>query len=282
MTMTVGGSLGITFPDANTVSTASMSSLYYPFVTNYADITTIKNGVHFSGTNGLILRQQQSSQLNQSYVTYTSGNTINLTISASTNNYNVRLAAIAAGWVGGTTPVNIYILIRGGVIVGSSSTGSYAFDTGSPFPTGSLIVLTNIGLIVGAGGAGGARLNTGQPGGTAIRAQTPIIINNGGIISGGGGGGGGGGIFGNGGGGGQGQVGGAGGSGYSVSGASGTIYSPGAASGDAGTGGTLGSDGVDGTYAGGAGGAALIGASFVNGGAGIDKRSGGTIFGEQT
>lgn len=106
------------------------------------------------------------------------------TISSYRANYDIRAAAVAAGW-NQITPLVANITINSGVVVGSTSTGSYAFDTGATFPDGTLLSLTIAGHIEGMGGASDAN------GGPALRAQYPISINNGaGTIGGGGGGGG--------------------------------------------------------------------------------------------
>jgi hypothetical protein len=82
--------------------------------------------------------------------------------------------------------------------VGASSTGNYAFSTGSGFPAQTTLKLTNNGAIVGAGGAGGSgcangycSTSVGGNGGPALYAQYPITIVNNNAIGGGGGGGGG-------------------------------------------------------------------------------------------
>lgn len=130
--------------------------------------------------------------------------TFNQTISSNTANYNLRNAAIAAGW-NGSTPLVANVTVNGGVYVYSTSTGAWAFDTGS-IPAGSSISLTNNGIIEGAGGTGGGGavvpngvLNSfggagvGGAGGPALRAQFSMTIANNGTVAGGGGGGGGGG-----------------------------------------------------------------------------------------
>jgi hypothetical protein len=133
----------------------------------------------------------------------------NGTISANTTNYDIRAAAISAGW-DGVTPLTATITINSGVFVGSTSTSGFSIDSNSSgsFPVGTTISIVNNGTIVGCGGDGGAGGNatstapstqgvtagsTGGTGGTAIRARCPISITNNGIISAGGGGGGGGG-----------------------------------------------------------------------------------------
>lgn len=130
----------------------------------------------------------------------------NQTISASTTNYNLKAAAITAGW-NQTTKLVATITINAGVYVYSTSTGSYAFDTGSTFPAGTTLALVNNGVILGKGGQGGAGGNyvTGAGGaavgaggvgaGPAFIARQTISVTNNGTIAGGGGGGGGGGSY---------------------------------------------------------------------------------------
>ncbi|KVP75359.1 putative Ig domain-containing protein [Burkholderia ubonensis] len=114
----------------------------------------------------------------------------NPTIASSTTNYNLRTAAVAAGW-DGVHPLRASVTINAGVYVGSSYTATHAFTTGSGFPTGSTLKLTNYGSIVGKGGDGGNYSSGGSNGGPALYAQVPIAIANYGTIAGGGGGGGG-------------------------------------------------------------------------------------------
>lgn len=118
------------------------------------------------------------------------------TIAANTNNYNLRAAAVAAGWPTGI-PLQATVTINSGVVVGSASTGTVAFDTGVTFPVGTILSLINNGTIAGAGGNGGysapnTNATNGAPGGPAVTAQQAISITNNGTIGGGGGGGGGG------------------------------------------------------------------------------------------
>lgn len=125
----------------------------------------------------------------------------NPTISSNTTNYNIRTAAIAAGW-NQNLALKASVTIAPGVIVGSTSTSTAAFDTGNSYPPGSLLALS-IGsgaYIVGAGGVGGAGAPAGGnapgyaggAGGPAIIAAYPLSIANSGVVAGGGGGGGGG------------------------------------------------------------------------------------------
>lgn len=193
-----------------------------------------------------------------------------LTIAANTQNYNIRSAAIAAGW-DEVKPANVTVVINAGVYVGASSTANFGITTGS-FPAGSVITIVNNGYIVGCGGAGGqggsiySSPGPGGSGGSAISMNYPVTIQNNGSIFGGGGGGGG--AEDGGGGGGAGYSGGAGGGGGYVGGA-GSTAGPGAGGGDiwgggggAGGGGTWGAAGDDGDFywggaAGGAGGSAI-------------------------
>lgn len=121
----------------------------------------------------------------------------NATIASNTQNYNIKSAAIAAGW-NQVLPLIATITINSGVVVGSSSVGTYALQTGSTFPSGSSLTIVNNGTIVGMGGNGGGAVGSGNgpPGtaaGPALLVQQAITIYNNNIIGGGGGGGGGGG-----------------------------------------------------------------------------------------
>jgi hypothetical protein len=130
--------------------------------------------------------------------------TFNQTIAANTTNYNLKSAAIAAGW-NQTAPLDATVTINSGVYVYSTSTGAYAFQTGVTFPAGTILRLINNGTILGAGGAGGNGRSiasgyvatggtNGGAGGPGLLAQQAITITNNGSISGGGGGGGGSGV----------------------------------------------------------------------------------------
>lgn len=208
------------------------------------------------------------------------------TISADTLNYNLRDAAVAAGW-NQTDPLNAVVTINSGVYVGSNTTSGYGFDTGVNFPAGTTLAIVNNGFIVGCGGNGGySKHNVGESagsaGGPAFRAQVAITVTNNGTIGGGGGGGGGGGrsvfastiLGGGGGGGGRGYIGGAGGAGDSSEFGSGTAGSKGAA----GTGAGLGRDNTDagaGGNGGDLGGAGYSGATGINYDAGNSITAGG-------
>lgn len=126
------------------------------------------------------------------------------TIAADTVYYNIRNALIGAGW-NGTSKGSVDLIVNGGVVVSSASTGAYAMDTGGPWPGPSTINLYNYGYIVGMGGNGGPGGNGASPGnggsqdgtwggagGPGLLVQRAITLINGGQIAGGGGGGGGG------------------------------------------------------------------------------------------
>ena len=110
-----------------------------------------------------------------------------LTVSGNTTNYNVRSAAISAGWPG-STDTAVTVSINPGVTISSPSTGSSAFNVGSPWPASSTILITNNGTIIGAGGPGGSGGNTtpggaspgspGSAGGPAFVTSRPITLNN--------------------------------------------------------------------------------------------------------
>jgi hypothetical protein len=130
-------------------------------------------------------------------------------ISASTNNLNLWDYLLANGLATAGTPGSWTVTILSNVVIGSTSTGLPALDTGN-FPAGSVLKIINNGTVVGAGGKGGDGgdpegmwATAGGPGGVALRAQVPVTITNDYRIWGGGGGGGGGfGTYGGGGGGG--------------------------------------------------------------------------------
>lgn len=152
------------------------------------------------------------------------------TISSDTTSYNLRTAALAAGW-SGNSKINATININSGVTVsGTGNTTSSAFIINN-LPELSVVNINNNGIVVGAGGtagynrqggyfqeagntdgpgyggdvpnnpygdSGGYPAQNGTSGGvgyTAIYCDTNIILNiyNYGTVTGGGGGAGGGG-----------------------------------------------------------------------------------------
>lgn len=202
---------------------------------------------------------------------------INLTISADTQNYDVKTSA-GGTYVAGFTTINL--TINSGIYVGSSSTGSYAM-TVTGFTSGDTINIINNGFIIGAGGNGGnggtgsgqSGRTAGSNGGNALYLNYPTKITNNGTIAGGGGGGaggdggqtygsclGGGSSFtGPAGGGGAGYTAGSAGSG-SPSGSGGT-RTAGGAGGSSNAGGNPGVKGVDQSVSGGAAGFYIVGVS---------------------
>ena len=116
-----------------------------------------------------------------------------LTISANTYNYNIKSAAVAAGW-NGTDVIVVAVTINAGVKVGSTTTATPAMRTDTGWPTGCVVVIINNGTIEGKGGAGGTTFHQGSAGGHAVRADIATQIINNGTIAGGGGGGGSGGM----------------------------------------------------------------------------------------
>lgn len=227
--------------------------------------------------------------------------TFNQTISSNTTNYNLKSAAIAAGW-DQVKKLKATITINAGVVVYSTSTGTYAFDTGATFPSGTSLSVINNGTILGKGGGGGsspdypASGGAGGSAGPALRVQYALSMTNNNRIAGGGGGGGGGGPSAGGcdpwpGGGGGGGIGnGAAGSGGnpgsagSLTGTGGGGAGVGApSSGGGGPGGSYGSSGsgggssyIRGGGSGGAAGGAIVGVSLVT------FVATGTINGSQT
>lgn len=130
---------------------------------------------------------------------------IALTLSGNTNNYNI-FSNKGGTYVAGKS--NITLTVNSGVTVGSTSTGTYALDTGTGWATGDTITIVNNGTVVGKGGNGGngatarydsisyngtqeAAATAGGAGGHAFRAQFATTITNNGTFAGGGGGGGG-------------------------------------------------------------------------------------------
>lgn len=111
----------------------------------------------------------------------------NFTVSANTQNLNVRSSALAAGW-NGTSKVNC--TIGSGIYIWSDSTSLAGLDTGGSFPGG--LVIINNGFIMGKGGNGADNGAAPTVGGPAINLTTACTINNtnsAAYIGGGGGGG---------------------------------------------------------------------------------------------
>lgn len=201
------------------------------------------------------------------------------TISSDVTNWVLYSQALAAGW-DGVVPLDAEVTVGSGIVLSANSTSQYGFDTGSGFPVGTSLKLIMPGYVCGMGGAGGATNTAGSNGGPALRAQHAISIDAlGGVTAGGGGGGGG--SFACGGGGGRtGRINSDGGGG-GLAGVAGTFSSGGAGGNSGGAGGTTGpggagdlskggggggwgaSGGTAGSYAGGTGGAAVVGNSYI-------------------
>lgn len=198
--------------------------------------------------------------------------TASATISSDTANYTLNTAK-ASGYSAGKTDMTL--TINAGVVVYSSSTGSYALTVDTSWASGDTVTIVNNGVILGRGGNGGnggywTSTTNGYPGsggGPALNVQRATSINNVNRIAGGGGGGGGGSA-------GSYSVGksgvttGGGGGGGGIGGSSGGSGGPAAESGAAGSGGTLttaGSGGGGGTNAGAGGTGGTYGSSGNNG-----------------
>src|SRR5690606_22490581 len=88
-----------------------------------------------------------------------------------------------------TDAPDIIFIVNTGVVVGSTSTTTFAIESGD-WPAGvePLLVLSSGAFVVGRGG-NGATFSSGSPGGPALRVTSPIRLDNGGTVGGGGGGG---------------------------------------------------------------------------------------------
>lgn len=163
---------------------------------------------------------------------------LQVSIASSVNNLNLWNYLVGSGYAISGQPGKWIVTINSGVVIGSVSTGAYAFETGV-FPSGSTVQIINNGIITGAGGQGGSaggcsvtRYNA-IAGGPGLLIQNPVSFANNGSIWGGGGGGGGGHQTrgperrGGGGGGGAGNVSGGGGDGF-IYGSAGSLTAGGA------------------------------------------------------
>ena len=118
--------------------------------------------------------------------------TLALEIPASTQNYDVFTNTNPSpSYVAGTTDVTL--TIPAPVIVGSSSTGTYALSVPNGFTSGDTVTIVNNGVVQGRGGNGGNQPSGGGGGGgNAVYVNFATTITNNGTLAGGGGGGGGG------------------------------------------------------------------------------------------
>jgi hypothetical protein len=266
MPVSLGGSLGITFPDAKTTPASEITARFSPFITNTANVMSLQ-GVNINGSVGVFTPTETATTIQFN---------ANIVISANTSNYVLNTAKVT-GYQAGIT--NLTVTINSGVFISSSSTGSYAFTINNSWAAGDKITIVNNGVIIGRGGNGGggspsnSTPGAGGSGGPAVLAQFPVSIRNNNTVAGGGGGGGGGsyGVGEAGGGGGGGGIGGSNGGGGGASIGQGT-------NGDGGSGGTLtaiGLGGAGGTqwtpkqiyYAGNGGNGGNYGSSGLAGGA---------------
>ena len=129
---------------------------------------------------------------------------VTIAIASNTSNYLLNTAKAALYEPGNT---DVILTVNSGIVVSSSSTGSFALDIDTSWNANDSITIINNGLIVGKGGNGGRGFgandcssdayicsNGGSSGGPALRAQRQVSIDNtGGTVGGGGGGGAGGG-----------------------------------------------------------------------------------------
>jgi hypothetical protein len=131
--------------------------------------------------------------------------TIVLNITSNTQNFDV-LTNAAPSYVAGRSDITVNV--APGVLVGSTSTGTYAMLVPGAFNPADTVTIVNNGVIQGMGGDGGpggvvvssgpfgAASRPGNPGaggGNALYVNYPTVITNNGVVAGGGGGGGGGG-----------------------------------------------------------------------------------------
>ncbi|MGJ5181786.1 SpvB/TcaC N-terminal domain-containing protein, partial [Bradyrhizobium oligotrophicum] len=147
-------------------------------------------------TNTAIVSGGGESNTGNNSASDTGSATQSVTIASSTANLNLWNYLVANGYATAGQPSSWVVTIASGVVIGSSSTGAYALDTGV-FPAGSTLQIVNNGIITGAGGNGGAggscwgtvdgnfSESPGGDGGAAFHAQHPVtIINNGSIWGG--------------------------------------------------------------------------------------------------
>ncbi len=156
-------------------------------------MTVTSNSCAVPGTYSFNVNAQIGAILTSTtYVVTILPSTLNIT--ASANNVNLHTFAGSP-----SCPVDITFNISAGVVIGSTTTGNAALNTGA-FATGSNIIVNNSGTIAGKGGDGGDQSGhnltscpnaDGKQGGTALNiACDNIVFNNSGVIGGGGGGGG--------------------------------------------------------------------------------------------
>lgn len=175
-----------------------------------ADGTTIS--LNSTDVRALISQTADTEASFSDYYGASSSVNIALTLSSNTNNYNI-FSNKGGSYVAGKS--NVTLTINSGVVVGSTSTGTHALDTGTGWASGDTITIVNNGAVRGRGGNGGGggyavvtssggqeqydyvyngNNGVGFNAGNAFRAQFATTITNNGTFAGGGGGGGGGAI----------------------------------------------------------------------------------------
>jgi hypothetical protein len=106
---------------------------------------------------------------------------LSLTISSNTTSYNVRTAALAAGWTG-NNPLNLTLTINSGVTVSGTGNGTSAALLLTSLVPKSVITINNNGTIVGSAGSAGYKTsNSGAesyPGNYTGSFVTPTFPNN--------------------------------------------------------------------------------------------------------
>lgn len=68
-------------------------------------------------------------------------------VSANTNNYDVRAAAVTAGW-DQVKPLSATLTVNAGVTLGSTSASTPALSASGAFPVGSTFTLVNNGNVL--------------------------------------------------------------------------------------------------------------------------------------
>tara|TARA_R110000868_G_scaffold257631_1_gene514910 strand:+ start:638 stop:1534 length:897 start_codon:yes stop_codon:yes gene_type:complete len=135
---------------------------------------------------------------------YNTRKRVPIALAINSNTYNYDIWGVAGLWAGSYAAgfSDFTVTIGNGVLVGSTSTTTYALTISPQFNAGDTVTIINNGVIIGMGGqghlgkfAGGGTAGAGNAGGYALRLQFPTTIQNNGVIAGGGGGGGGAGGF---------------------------------------------------------------------------------------
>lgn len=242
MSVVVGGTLGVTYPDGTTTPASEIDAAFSPYITDTANVMTIG-----ATTSGAPVKFNGSVGVTTPVGTYVS-NRVTLSYTYATNTANASLNVTSlSGYVAGIT--DITITVNSGVYLYSTSTANAGLTlTGGT--TGDTITLVNNGYIMGKGGNGYGCYTpnaytsvASTAGGPALSLgfNTTIDNTNASAYIGGGGGGGGGGESGA-------STGGGGGAGGGNGGGSWTNGCCASYSTYGGSGGGVGSLGSNGTY----------------------------------